>query len=377
MHKVTQVGIFLALGSSLWAGAEGAPAASGQSPLSAAPLYGISFERGEEVSGMDAAAFILPFQCNADGTVFFRVPLPPDPAVPFGPTSQLTSVSLSREVFSFPHNHIPDLYDVRDASYYASDLKVVFLVKAAKEDKREMQTLTKQDGTNAEGSLNTAEHHPYALIFDREGEFQEAVQLDDAFQIINLAIFPSETFLAYGYNESDHAFKLAMLKDDGRFIKFLHIPAGGAPESAFVLPAEGQNNGYTTIAPVQFVPSGRNIIVVQNKSSFPLLEINEAGTIRPILTKLPDGIQINALISSDSGLYARGNERDTVYELSTQDGTVLRRFKVSGHWEAVNLACVHDKKFLSFDRSSTGKLIPLFGSLEPMASPAALTPARE
>jgi hypothetical protein len=342
-----------------------------------APLYGISFERGEEVSGMDAAAFVLPFQCNADGTVFFSVPLPPDPAVPFGPTSMLTSVSPSREVHSFPHNHIADLYDVRDGSYYASESKVVFLVEAAKEDKREMQTLTKQDGTTVEGSLNTAEHHHYALIFDREGKYQEAVQIDDSFQIVDLGIFPSETFLAYGYSKSDDSFKLALVKDDGRFIKFLEIPAGDAPKSALVLPAEGQNNGYTTIAPVQFVPSGRNIIVVQNKSSFPLLEVNEAGAIRPIPTKLPEGIQIHALIPSDYGLYARGNERDTVYELSPHDGTVIRRYKVTGHWQAVNLACVHDKKFLSFDRSSTGKLVPLFGSLEPIASPAAATATKQ
>jgi hypothetical protein len=336
----------------------------------AVPVYTISFERGEQIPGLDAPAVVLPFQCTEDGTVFFNQPRPPDPAAPFAANLEISSVSVSREVHSFPLNHVPDLYDIRQRDYYGSDSNVVFLVKAARENKQAMQTLTAPDRSQVHGSENVAEHYSYVLVFDREGKFQEAVQIDEAFQIVKLSVFPSGTFLAYGYDKSDQSPKLAMLKDDGKLIKFLEIPPGDAPESALTSAPSDKGSSFSRIAPVQFVPSGRNIIVVQNKTSFPLLEVNEAGAIRAIRADLPNEAQINTLIPSDNNLYARVNEGSvgTIYELNTRDGSVLRKFRMAEGGTA-NIACVHERKFLSFE-TWQGKLLPLFGSMDFPAAPS-------
>src|SRR2546423_1591392 len=91
------------------------------------------------------------------------------------------------------------------------------------------------------------------------------------------------------------------------------------------------------------------ILIVQNKTTFPLLEINEAGMIRAIHPKLPTGTQIDTVIASDQNLYAFVNPKDdaAIYELDEQDGSVIRRFVLPDAVPPV--ACVHDEKFLSFE----------------------------
>src|SRR5580704_14457512 len=160
------------------------PSARADSGLQSSPVppsYAVSFERGEEVPGVDAPAIVLPFQCVEDGTVYFNQPKPPDAAAPFTPSLELSSVSPSREVHTFLLSHIPDLFDVQERDFYASDSHVVFLVKAARENKQAMKTLKAPDGAEAHGSENNAEHRPYILVFDREGRYEEAVEVDDAF----------------------------------------------------------------------------------------------------------------------------------------------------------------------------------------------------
>ena len=51
-----------------------------------------------------------------------------------------------------------------------------------------------------------------------------------------------------------------------------------------------------------------------------------------------------------------------MYEISPEDGTLLRRFEL-GDRAALGVACVHDRKFLSIDYVD-GKIIPLVGSAE-------------
>ena len=125
-----------------------------QSPPLAAPLYSISFERKDAVAGIEAShAIKLPFDCTSDGTVFVdMVPAgaqmhPPSYAPP---PLLLTSVSLSGRTNTFPLDQVTEqLFDVRELDHYVSESSVIFLIRAAKENKRVKQTYTKEDGTQA------------------------------------------------------------------------------------------------------------------------------------------------------------------------------------------------------------------------------------
>jgi hypothetical protein len=192
--------------------------------------------------------------------------------------------------------------------------------------------------------------------------------MDDAFSVQRVGVFPSGTFLAFGFDKQDHSPRLALLQDDAKFLRFVEIPKGDAPETMFEMKDSAGKGVAVYIAPSQLVPHGDSILIVQSKTEFPLLEVNEAGMIRAIHPKLPEGTQIDTPIASDQNLYALVDPKDDgdIYELNAQDGAVIRRFALpDGPGSPV--ACVHDGKFLSFEYGE-GKLVPLIGMADSAAS---------
>jgi hypothetical protein len=357
-------------------GQAGSTAASA-SARAAAPMYRVSFARGDAVSGISATPAIkLPFQCTSDGTIFVgfvgTVPansgLPPPP--PGLPPTLLTSISPAGRGQTFRLDQVPELYISSEEDHFASDSDVTFLVRASRENKPAKQAYT-VGSYHVESTGNTAEQHLYIVRFSRDGEYRRTIEIGDAFRILQIAVFPSGTFLASGYDAKDHSPKLAMLKEDGALLKFLEIPKGGAPES--VVSAADARRAHA-IAPTELVPEGRAILVVQKETAFPLLEVNEGGAVRAIQPKLPSGEQIEAAIPADQNLYViagqetgTGRSEEIIYEVSQGDGTVLRRLALSDGRTASDIACVHDGKFLSMDYRD-GKVVPLIGSAEAATS---------
>src|ERR1700685_429714 len=366
-------GALLAIGLSVAAGGQVGPGEKATEPQRAvAPLFRISFQRGEAVQGLSASPVIIPpFQCTSDGTVFITMLRPPDFHAQI-----LTSVSTSREARAFELSQVPELFDLSEVSHDASDSGVVFLVRATRKDDQTKQGFVTSDGTTGEFSRNAAEHHLFIVSFDRAGKYTKTVQADDSFRILRLAAFPSGMLLAYGYAEEDGSPRLALLKDDGTLLKYIQIPDRAAPQAALEKDAKVKS-AARFIAPVQEGGRGSLIYVAQNKTSFPILEVSEAGSARPIGPRLPEGIQIKMLIASDGAPYARVGEtsKGSIYELSSEDGAVIRRFEVVNDESGADIACIHDGKFLSFEHGS-GTLIPLVGTPEPVGAKADAGPEK-
>jgi hypothetical protein len=365
--------ILLAIGLSLPAQGQ----ADRNAPKSAsalAPLYSISFERKDAVAGIDASPAIkLPFECTSDGAVFVTmVPVgaqiqPPSYAPP---PLLLVSVSASGRANTFPLDQATEqLYDVREIDHYASESEVIFLIKAAHENKPTKQTYTKSDGTQGEFTRNSADRNFYIVTFGRDGNYRKTTEVDVAFEMTQIGVFPSGSFLAFGYGEKDHSPQLAMLKSDGTLLRPLQIPKGDAPESMFGTKDGSGKGAAVYIAATQFAPEGDSILVVQDKTTFPLFEVNAGGAITAIPVKLPRGTQIEGLIASDQNVYARVNPatEGSIYEIDGNEGRVVRRFELSDGRTASGVGCVHDGKFLSFEHGE-GKLVPLIGTAEPAPS---------
>jgi|GEM_PF-6299890 len=366
-------GALLAIGLSVAAGGQAGPGEKATEPQrAAAPLFRISFQRGEAVQGLSASPVIIPpFQCTSDGTVFISMLRPPD-----FQGQILTSVSTSREARAFELSQVPELFDLSEVSHYASDSGVVFLVRAAHKNDQTKQGFVTSDGTRGEFPRNATEHSFFIVTFDRAGKYTKTVQVENSFRILRLGAFPSGLLLAYGYAEEDSSPRLALLKDDGTLLKFIQVPDGVAPQAALAKDAKAKS-AARFIAPVQMVGRGGLIYLVQNKTSFPILEVSEAGAARPIGPQLPAGVQINMLVSSDDDLYARVGETSegSIYELSSEDGTVIKRFEVVNDESGADIACIHDGKFLSFEHGS-GTLIPLVGTPEPVGAKAVVGPQK-
>ena len=341
----------------------------------AMPLYRVSFHKEDSVAAIPASSMSsVPSECTNDGTAFLYMLLAAPtqgqeapysfPSSDRPPIELLISVAPSGEAHEFRLDQITDLYDVRQKGYYPSESSVGVLVIAAEEDRRGTQEFITSDGTRHEVSRSLAEDHDYLLIFDRAGNYKRRVRIDDTMAIHRIAVFPSGAFLAFGFDRQDQSPKLAMLKDDGTLLKFLDIPKGDAPKSTFGTQDKTGKGPAVFIAPVQLVPDRDSIIIVQNKSRFPLLEINEAGAVRVMKPDLPEGAQIDKLIPSDENLYARVDEHGSIYELNRQTGKVLRRLRIDDRDPSIDVACVHDGRFLSFEHD-VGKLVPLIGIAEP------------
>ena len=336
----------------------------------AVPSYRISFERREAASGSGGwMALRLPFECISDGTIFvdFVTTPPANPAIepPVFPATTLVSISPDGHSQTFRLDQAPKLYSA-NMSFYATESGVTFLVSGTLEKKLVKGTSTGPDGGQHEFIRNDAERHVYILSFNRDGTYQRSTEIEPSFPVQRLGVFQSGTLLAYGHDWKSHAPKLAMLKEDGTLLKVLDIPEGDAPGSL-------RDDRSKVLAPTEIVPEGRSILLVQSGTSFPLLEVSEGGAIRAIHPKLSTGMQIEGVIPSDYGLYlivgtggVKPVDQGTIYEVSPGDGGLLRRFELSDNRTAFDVACVHDRKFLSIDYGD-GKVVPLVGTAEPVA----------
>ena len=354
------VGLFFALNAQFAAAQTGSPEFS-------SPLFGISFQRRHPVPGLDSPAIRLPFQCTSDGTIFIGMIQPPDAS-----KEVVASLSPSGNTHLFPLDQVTDLYDKEEVDHYASDSQVIFLVSAARDKKPTHEEVVTSNGVESEEFANAAERHSYILVFDREGNHKSTLRLQDAFHINRVGVFPSGLFLAYGWNELTHHPELALLKEDGTVLEYLSVPAGSMLDSALDK-APDKKGPAVFIAPVQFLPHGNSIVVVQNRTNLPLLDVEESGAIRLIRPKLPRNLSIDMLISSDKDLYARLSRPGggTIYELDYQSGRILRRFHLGDGSTGANIACVHDGKFLSFEYG-TGTLVPLVGTPVPKSDRSAV-----
>ncbi|MGB2607065.1 MAG: hypothetical protein WBC78_25905 [Candidatus Sulfotelmatobacter sp.] len=316
----------------------------------------------------------MPFECTGDGTIFIsfistvpaNVGVPPPP--PVSPPMLLVSASPEGVGHTFRLDGVPELHISSEVDHYASDSEVVFLVRASKETEPIKQTYS-VGSYQGEYTRNAEQQHLYILAFSRKGEYLRAAEIEQGLSIQRLGVFPSGALLAFGLEAKDHSPKLVMLKEDGTLLKSLEIPSGDAPEQLGV----SRGRGFT-IAQSDLVTVGRSIIIVQNKTTFPLLEVSEGGAVRAIRPRLPDGDQIETVIPSDRGLYliavAKNEQQsssEVIYEADPASGTVLRRFELNDLQTPSDVACIHDGKFLSIDYRD-GKVAPLVGSAEPPES---------
>lgn len=337
------------------------------------PLYRVFFESGEPIASTTLSFSLASSPaCTDDGTVLMMAvsrSLPgastqsaiADATHP--PVETLITVSTAGEVHDFRLDQVSDLYDVQQKGYYAANSGVTELVIAAVENKRTKEMFVASDGTKHEVTTNPSDHHDYLLVFDARGEYRSRIQIDDTLAIVRVGLFPSGSLLALGFDRQDRSPKLVMLKEDGTLFRLLDIPKGDAPPKIF--DRKNESDAALYIKPTQLVPYRNSIVVVQNDSAFPLIEVSESGEARVIQPKLPGGERIGRLIPSDGNLYAESNSGSEahIYEISADDGAVLRRIEPGRD----DVACIHDGKFLAFNQSA-GKLVPLVGTLEPAAT---------
>jgi hypothetical protein len=241
----------------------------------------------------------------------------------------LASIPRSGDGRTFHLNQVPDLHISEEVDLYTSDSAVLFMVKASRENEPQKRAYTVGD-YRGESTINTAEQSPYILIFNREGEYKRAIPITDDFEIRKLGMFPSGTFLAFGYDEKNKTPRLVMLKEDGTLLKSLEIPKKDAPESML---SDSNAPHPHSILPSQMVSRDHTIILAQTEGNYPLLEISEGGSITAIRLKLANGEHLDSLIPSDGNIFVvtrrdsqKEDSDEIIYEVKPEGGTPIRSF---------------------------------------------------
>ena len=340
------------------------PQQNGSLTESSVPVYQVKFNAGEPVSGIGGIHVIsLPFGCTELGTVFITM-VQPTGGVGSGNQGPntlsllLVSVSLSGEAHSFPLNQVPNLHDVENLGQSESDSNVLFLVRATAKDSSG-QSLT----GDHRPIRKPAERHDYILVFDRQGSYQREMAVDAPMRAIEIGRLPSGGILLYGYDEATRDVKVALLKDDGTFLRFLELPNNIPAKTLHGLSKDSKTSeiGFGSI---QF-------LLQQNAAYLSLgryfLKISDGGLVEILEPKLPDTTNVVAVIPSDNGLYllVRDGSKSSVFEVSLQNGSLLRQFVFADGSYADSVACVHDRQFVSFDLAGD-RVLRLVGTAEPV-----------
>jgi hypothetical protein len=89
--------------------------------------------------------------------------------------------------------------------------------------------------------------------------------------------------------------------------------------------------------------------------------------MRPCTLQNPDKFMLVVISTrSEKDIYVRVKDirYGAIYQLNSQDGSIVKRFQVGNKESGADVACVHDRLFLSFEHED-GRLIPLIGDAEP------------
>ncbi len=354
------------------------------------PAYQISLKVSDPVAG-------VPFSplsqgdpvCAADGTMLLHF-------VGFSPNTHIKkssfySISPSREAHFFQLDQVPNFYDLRVGEGYLGESEVVFLVSGATEYKEGNRYAILPNGEKKEWKANVAEHHNYIFVYDRSGHFKQMIQLDNSFSIQSLGVFSGGSFLAYGFDSASRSPRLGLVKEDGTLLQYLQLPDDYLPPDLKKAQEEQKHSSSTApmiLGQVQFVSSATNIIVGSTWSHGPLLEVSEAGAIRAIPIALSKDEVIGSVLASETALYVRTipasaspflnqqppkempARKDAFYEISREDGTILKRLEVAGK-PGPNISCAHDKDFIGFTWSGNN-LALLIGTAEPESNSSSL-----
>lgn len=287
-------------------------------------------------------AFGFPFQCGADGTIFF-------PGNSFSPTGDLQVDSFAvyavkpRDA-TFLERFDPQMSGLRKIfprnGLAISDNRVVVLV----------------DAVTAEEELNQPKkkRHPFLLFFDRNGSFLRASALDVPFIVAGIGLFESGDVLVVGSYILDKQQNWVVVGEDG------HVERNLAParDDSNDKPLEGKEfvsaiKGMAGM--VEILPWRGHLLLLDLNTKHPIVELNERGILRTVQLQLPESLTLAQMIQSDGNSWkvammhtvqgdsadgAPGYLIDKVGEFDPNSGQLLRYVKaVDKTHYATSLAC--------------------------------------
>lgn len=318
--------------------------------------------------GSKSTVFQGQFQCGSDGSIFFQgYETYLDDLGVF----KLESLSPSGDAFSFNPVAPPVGHKAYSSpfSYFVSNSRVLTLV-----------TADKVDAMDRSRKLGFSR---FILEYDYKGNFLKSIALEPGPTILAIAGFDSGDILLVTQDTFSKNVNLIVVDGSGASQSelklfdndYLGMIRGGDKQEP--LPDGDQILGRM-LSNAQYVPYGKNLLVVPVGTSLPILEVNERGVIRSVSLNLPKGEVIGSMLpttglnwmimvattkNSAAGSSSDGSVTISTHEIQEFDpteGNPVRRIDVT---KGLYPVCQYNGDFLFLTtRPEDGHLQSLKGS---------------
>lgn len=356
------------------------PTAPSQSSTSW-PQKTIRFSDEKLISGLPSYSGIRPAHCSADGTVFLD--LFADIRGARGRvTEELFSISVDGETKHLQRARPTDGSGSSAIDFFATERSVVTL----------LDTSRFKDPHNPKSGRDPS----YALaVSDHSGDNAELLPLHLHFTPMKVALLGSGDFLMLGWDEIALVPKLALLKDDGSFFRFIDLDSQPAPSPVYdsrneALAAPATLAALRVLQSSSFVPYGNQVLLFQRGTSAPVRVLSVFGEDRRVSLLLPAGFLLSdILVSGATGPWVvraqsaedfvtfeqkhyLENPHQRIFEVDPIHGTPLREF-VFEKPQPASIVCAESGKFTAVFEDRISDTAPPTGSvndgLDPNADP--------
>jgi hypothetical protein len=345
------------------------------------PVIQLENASTKEVPFVTIDALTIPIHCATDGTSFVQLaPIPVNPRQASSGTSDILSVSKNgNQVVQFSLSKVNDINEPQPSNFAVGDSDLyVLVIERIPENK--ILKFKKPNGEIYEQPA--ARLVNYIVHFKKDGSYAGAVRLDIPLNPLQIGIFPSGDFLVAGDEERTFEPRIALVKSNGQFQRFVALPgdlhgsdqqeaAGDSPDKkngdATALPRFGKGinaNLWSALRLSMLIPYGRNMLLVRPGHTVPVFSISPGGEVTAIKLEMPTGYALQDLrVGSNSwiGFYTRKREDGNGLEIETAvhdpaTGKMIARYAYP-HSLGLAVACVSQGQINFLTTQDNGKLI--------------------
>jgi len=262
---------------------------------------------------------------------------------------------------------IADLHDITVFGIFPTDHALGVLVRASK----------KSPGPHLPGGsaagIPWSDYHNFIALFDRSGQYKEAVQLPVDYMLNHFAILSSGEYLISGYDKLNSTPRLLFLDRSGNILRSLEIPSARnfAEKNAHSEPFDSEKAAGQLLGSILFTRYKDDILVWRMNSDDPILDVGPGGAVREVAITPPAmSVFVDMVPANDRWVahFRSATEQEnsaynqtaySYYEVNPQNGSLSSKLIQEGDIPS-SLSCESDGgTYLSFKKSQDNKLIVL------------------
>jgi len=307
-----------------------------------------------DVRSLGGTGFTLPAVCAEDGAILVR-------STAFGSIGDVVAIDKDGvQKASYPASSASDITQPRAIAFFPRGKYLYLLVRGYK-GSAERRTLRRPDGTT-ETQLSYERAAFYVAKYEANGDYRGSVELDLPFRPAQLGVFESGDFLLAGASGDRQHARVAMLRSNGQFIKFLDIEGDAAlknsenaQKSPGVLPERGKRfgEGFMDIVLTSVIAAdGPRLLLVRRGTNLPVFTITAGGEVNAVKLQAPADFNLMDIKSTrDAWIVAfthrisgSGGLETTIRAIDPQTGKATQTYTYSrafGLW----LACANGREF--------------------------------